>query len=148
MLQKTWTTTTTPPPTTPPTTTPPTTPPLTTPTTPLTTPITPPCTCYSYCCSSFSDAPTTTPKWLQLLLYNYHSTSTLTLLNYFLLTTPKWLLLATNCWLLLLFLPNLPGLAQDLLSCLLPSAAALCLLSSCWFFCQISPLISSPSFCR
>ena len=29
----------------------------------------------------------------------------------------------------------------------LPSAAALCLLSNCCFFCQISPLLSSPLFC-
>ena len=30
----------------------------------------------------------------------------------------------------------------------LPSAATLCLLSSCCFFCQISPLLSSPLFYR
>ena len=46
---------------------------------------------------------------------------------------------------LLLFLPNLPGLTEDLLSCLLPLAAALCLLSSSWFFAK-SPL-SSPLLC-
>ena len=45
---------------------------------------------------------------------------------------------------LLLFLPNLLGLAQDLLSCLLPSAAALCLLSSCCFF---LPNLPSPLLC-
>lgn len=78
---------------------------------------------------------------LLLPLYCYtYSTLLLSTYYYYLL------LLATNCWLLLLFLPNLPGLAQDLLSCLLPSAAALCLLSSYWFFFAKSPL-SSPLLC-
>ena len=76
---------------------------------------------------------------LLLPLYCYtYSTLLLSTYYYYLL------LLATNCWLLLLFLPNLPGLAQDLLSCIFPSAAALCLLSSsCFFLPNLpSPLLS------
>ena len=87
------------------------------------------------------------------LSYYYHSTATLTLLlplycyTYSTLLHSTYyylLLLATNCWLLLLFLQNLPRLAQDLLSCLLPLAAALCLLSSCCFF---LPNLPSPLLC-
>ena len=102
----------------------------TTTTTPTTTPTPPPP----------PPPPLTTPTTLTLLLPLYCYTYSIQLLStyyYYLL------LLATNYWLLLLFLPNLPGLAQDLLSCIFPSAAALCLLSSSCFFFAKSPL-SSP----